>query len=581
MSDARNSLTPEFLLENGVWMHRLARQLVADRSAAEDVVQQTWVQAIAHPPARAESWKAWLATVLRNFAYRARGSDSRRRAREHRVSLSEAVELTPSDVVERAELQRVLVDIVLQLAEPYRTTILLRYFEDLRPRQIAERQGVAEATVRSRLQRACRDLRQRMEQRTPMNSHTWGLLAAPLLGAPESLKLGTAAVAPHATLATGVTMANKIVLSAAICGGLGLLAGWGLASFGGAAVDSSQRLDSTTTLAEADLEQQLAAARSDLEQAIEAQEELEASNRTLRAELATSRQGDSATGSPELGSGAQQQQGLEFDWAALGTLIDENAEVLLKQRSDFTKSEQAVMTMLLAKARELGAELAALYDEPFFASGTLTGLTQAIFVGGLELDHQQGVALRRLTEELEATLPDDVSELSGIQKYRLRRDLEDELKSGLVELLDEDQRQRWQSLEPFSDRLFHYGDRLEADVDRVDAFVRNWAVNVLPAADAESFHDPLRPIVERYQGEARDLLVRFGQLPAHGEPRELTDAEARQLENGFLDLQEEFDAAVLPLLPEEIRARYSGQSPLLIRFRQGGGTSISRSTNFF
>jgi DNA-directed RNA polymerase specialized sigma24 family protein len=46
-------------------------------------------------------------------------------------------------LVEQAELQREIVGEVVQLEEPYRSTILLRFFENLSAGDIARKQGVA------------------------------------------------------------------------------------------------------------------------------------------------------------------------------------------------------------------------------------------------------------------------------------------------------------------------------------------------------------------------------------------------------------------------------------------------------
>src|SRR5436190_9819438 len=51
----------------------------------------------------------------------------------------------------------------LALDEPYRTAVLLRFFEDLPPRAIAKRLGIPVATVHTRLQRGCDRLRQQLD----------------------------------------------------------------------------------------------------------------------------------------------------------------------------------------------------------------------------------------------------------------------------------------------------------------------------------------------------------------------------------------------------------------------------------
>jgi RNA polymerase sigma factor (sigma-70 family) len=52
-----------------------------------------------------------------------------------------------------------VIDAVLSLSEPIRSTIVLRYLEDLPPREVARRLGVPIETVRSRSRRGLEDMR--------------------------------------------------------------------------------------------------------------------------------------------------------------------------------------------------------------------------------------------------------------------------------------------------------------------------------------------------------------------------------------------------------------------------------------
>jgi hypothetical protein len=72
-------------------------------------------------------------------------------------------ERTPptDELAAQAELRQQLVQAVLDLHEPYRSTILLSFMEELSPSVIAARTGTCPATVRSRLKRALDQLRRR------------------------------------------------------------------------------------------------------------------------------------------------------------------------------------------------------------------------------------------------------------------------------------------------------------------------------------------------------------------------------------------------------------------------------------
>src|SRR5688500_8663142 len=123
------SIPAEALLAHAAWVRRLARHLTADRELALDVEQDTLRAALEHAPSD-RPLEPWLARVAANFARRARRARARRAERERAAARAEA-EPSSAAICERAELQRVLVGHVLALDEPYRTTLLLRYFEEL------------------------------------------------------------------------------------------------------------------------------------------------------------------------------------------------------------------------------------------------------------------------------------------------------------------------------------------------------------------------------------------------------------------------------------------------------------------
>lgn len=152
--------TPETLLADAAWVRRLARGMLGDEHLADDVAQEAWLSALATRP---RSLRAWLRKVVRNLAITQMRRARSRLDRERRVARPDVA--PPVDVlVERAELQRRLVDAVLGLDRPHRDVVLLRYFEGLAPRDIAARLGEPTGTVRSRLSRALDLLRNRLDR---------------------------------------------------------------------------------------------------------------------------------------------------------------------------------------------------------------------------------------------------------------------------------------------------------------------------------------------------------------------------------------------------------------------------------
>ncbi|HEX6883483.1 MAG TPA: sigma-70 family RNA polymerase sigma factor [Planctomycetota bacterium] len=157
--ETRSTLPLESLLQHAPRLRALARSLVRDEHAVEDLVQETWVRAVERGPA-GSPW-GWLARVLRNEAVQQRRSGSARAARERAAALPEAT----GDEHRRFGLQKELMEAIEELQEPYRRAILLRYFDGLPPRRIATRLGLPVKTVKTRLARGLELLRAILDRR--------------------------------------------------------------------------------------------------------------------------------------------------------------------------------------------------------------------------------------------------------------------------------------------------------------------------------------------------------------------------------------------------------------------------------
>ena len=197
----RRDLTAEQLLVHAGWLRGLALRIVRDGDVADDLVQETWVAALRRAPATDEPVRPWLAKVLLNaLRMRARG-EGRRTAREQATLLLADEVPTPDVLVARAEAQRTLVDLVLRLDEPYRSTVLLHFCEGVALADIARAHHLPASTVRWRLKAALGQLRAWLDAE-PGGRKAWALLACP----------------------EGVLVANKTSKLAAVLIGLALLA---------------------------------------------------------------------------------------------------------------------------------------------------------------------------------------------------------------------------------------------------------------------------------------------------------------------------------------------------------------------
>jgi hypothetical protein len=121
------------LAEDG-WIRRMAQSLVADADAADDPAQDAWLAALARPRA-ARASRPWIFGVLRNLRRTGVRARIRRERREHDAARGEVVP-SANEVVAEVALRRTVAEHLLELEEPFRTALFLRFFRDLPLKEI-------------------------------------------------------------------------------------------------------------------------------------------------------------------------------------------------------------------------------------------------------------------------------------------------------------------------------------------------------------------------------------------------------------------------------------------------------------
>jgi RNA polymerase sigma factor (sigma-70 family) len=165
-------VTPDAVMRELAGMRALARSLVHGDADADDLVQETAVAAIEHPPDEDRPVRPWLATVLLNRWRMDRRGRSRREARERALGL-ELVERDGNDVVDapdaidRARTLERLASALVALEEPFRAVVIRRYLDDQSAAEIARVLGVPAGTVRWRLKTGLERLRAALDRSTP------------------------------------------------------------------------------------------------------------------------------------------------------------------------------------------------------------------------------------------------------------------------------------------------------------------------------------------------------------------------------------------------------------------------------
>jgi RNA polymerase sigma-70 factor, ECF subfamily len=141
-------------------LYRYAYRLSGSAADADDLTQETFCKAQMqlHQLRNPERAKPWLFTILRNgYLHRIRNEKSRHGVSLETIADPPAPEPTPAEVG-TDELQQAL----NELPEPFRTPVILFYFEEFSYRDIAEQLDVPIGTVMSRLARAKSHLRLRL-----------------------------------------------------------------------------------------------------------------------------------------------------------------------------------------------------------------------------------------------------------------------------------------------------------------------------------------------------------------------------------------------------------------------------------
>jgi len=333
---------PEALLEHSAFLHRLARTLVFDAGQAEDVVQEALRVALQRRPRR--GLRAFLAGITRNLARQALRGGSRRARRERAAARPEGLP-SAADVAERLELERRVVAAVHALEEPYRSTIVHRYFDGRTPTEIARRLDLPVRTVETRLRRGIERLREQLDAAVHGDRRAWSLGLVPVIVAGRSRD---ALWGGGAFLGASMVTAKTIGIGAALAA-TAFFAGWALRAVPEAPSRSSPRADAAVEGAfqarEEDLRKELAASSERIAA-------LEGENRKLRDEAAAVAAAPAkpaeeapAVKGPRFVFGAHDEALQAIDWRAAGESLYRMGPLLEQLKSAMEKGEPIPATV--------------------------------------------------------------------------------------------------------------------------------------------------------------------------------------------------------------------------------------------
>ena len=212
------------LLAEADWLRGLAIGLIRNRADADDLVQETWAATLRSPPEPGRPPRPWLGQVVRNVLRMDLRGSARRRTREQQAApLITEEPADPAVLLERLELQRMIAGLVKELEEPFRTVLVLRFFEGRLPADIARAQGLNAGTIRWRIHEGLERLRLLLDREHGGRREGWRSLLLPLAG---PVPTGTAR---GGSVSTPIAAAKLAALGLGAAGVLGLVLAQGRA----------------------------------------------------------------------------------------------------------------------------------------------------------------------------------------------------------------------------------------------------------------------------------------------------------------------------------------------------------------
>jgi RNA polymerase sigma factor (sigma-70 family) len=181
-------------------------------------VQDAWVAALSaresgKPP---RALGPWFSGVVRHLWLDWRREREQRRLREERTARGEAL---PSalELAGELELRQRVVACLLELEEPYRRALTLRFFHDRSLKAIAESEGVSVTAIHERIQRGLARLRTRLDREHGGRRASWSVALLGLAKPPVSWAGSWVVVSETVAMAGGLKLAASLLV---IGGGL-------------------------------------------------------------------------------------------------------------------------------------------------------------------------------------------------------------------------------------------------------------------------------------------------------------------------------------------------------------------------
>jgi RNA polymerase sigma factor (sigma-70 family) len=231
------------LLVHAAWVQGMVAAMVRDTHLAEDLVQDALEAGIRAGSGRIRNPRTWLLGVVRNLHRQDARAGLRRRATEERKP-APTEEPSSDDLVARLEVQQLVASAVMNLPDPFRSVLILRFYEGAPIRRIAALRGIEREKAESQVRRGLQLLRGQLQVQL---GKAWIVMVLPL-----AIPLSSVAAA---TTVGALSLAGAISTQTLLGVAAGVLALAGLSFWAlGEASDAAQDLHPNTTEVVADLD---------------------------------------------------------------------------------------------------------------------------------------------------------------------------------------------------------------------------------------------------------------------------------------------------------------------------------------
>ena len=152
----------EYTIEQEKNMYALAYSILRNQADADEAVSEAIYRAYSRLDTlrSRRAFKTWILTIVHNV------SVEMIRKQVGTVELEDITQMESPTVGLDPTVRLTIRDAVDHLAQPYRTVVVLHYFEDLPVSRISEITGATPAAVRQQLSRARKMLKEQLKEET-------------------------------------------------------------------------------------------------------------------------------------------------------------------------------------------------------------------------------------------------------------------------------------------------------------------------------------------------------------------------------------------------------------------------------